>query len=151
MLNTMHGCTQHLRVCLDAAASMDVAASRDGVKSVGCGKNGRKHALSFVVVVPGWTEGGCWASLSSSPYLRFKLIVAADDHGFCDGASHQRKDPYRESPYDTAIFVLQTDSGARRWPVSNGDSEAGRSLEDALRAAFAQGRPTAAAKKRQKR
>jgi hypothetical protein len=57
-------------------------------------------------------------------YLRFKLVVAAEDHGFCDGASHQRKDPYRDE---------------------------GVSLKEALVRAFAQGRPTAAAKKRQKR
>jgi len=132
---------------------MEVPANQDGVEPVGRGKNSRKRggSLSFAVVVPGWTEGDCWASLSRSPYLRFRHVVAAKDHGFCDGASHQRKDPYRESPYDTAIFVLQTDSGARKWPVSDGDSEAGRSLKDALNTAFAQGRPTAAAKKRQKR
>ena len=70
-------------------------------------------ALSFVVVVPGWTEGAGWALLEGSPFLQFKLVVAAADHGFCDGASHQRKDPYHQSPYDTAVFVLQTDAASR--------------------------------------
>jgi phosphorylated CTD-interacting factor 1 len=83
--------------------------------------------------------------------LRFKLIVAAEDHGFCDGASHQRKDPYRESPYDTAVFVLQTEAGAKKWPVTSAASGGGLSLKEALLVSFAQGRPTAAAKKRQKR
>ena len=127
-----------------------------------------------MVVVPGWTEGAGWALLEASPFLRFKLVVAAADHGFCDGASHQRKDPYRQSPYDTAVFVLQTDAvsrasqflqcllvlmalpddragvmwmqAARKWAV--GDPEA---LERELLLAFAQGCPTAAATKRQKR
>jgi hypothetical protein len=63
-------------------------------------------------------------------YLRFKLVVAAEDHGFCDGASHQRKDPYRESPYDTAVFVLQTEAGARKWPADGSREEAPKALAD---------------------
>jgi hypothetical protein len=27
------------------------------------------------------------------------------------------QDPYRNSPYDTAVFVLQTQTGAAKWPV----------------------------------
>ena len=35
-------------------------------------------------------------------------------------AAHQRQDPYRFSPYDTAVFVLQTDKAARKWPADEG-------------------------------
>ena len=196
---------QHLRNCLDNASGSGEQASKVAgeQKSADEKTDGKRpFPLSFVVVVPGWTEGDCWAHLSTSPcllraplahmphswlrmlriilsdyshwmlrrapccarpvplvhqrahwcrYLRFKLVVAAEDHGFCDGASHQRKDPYRESPYDTAVFVLQTEAGARKWPVTAGASDEGVSLKEALVRAFAQGRPTAAAKKRQKR
>jgi len=64
-------------------------------------------ALSFVVVLPGWKETAAYAQLSASPFLRRRVLVAAADHGYCDGASHHRQDPFRESPYDTALFVLQ--------------------------------------------
>ena len=37
--------------------------------------------------------------------------------GFCDGASHQRKDPYRQSPYDTGIFLLQVWYGTALLPI----------------------------------
>lgn len=38
--------------------------------------------------------------------------------GFLDGASHQRRDPYRQSPWDTGVFVLQTSRAARKWPLT---------------------------------
>jgi phosphorylated CTD-interacting factor 1 len=51
-----------------------------------------RKALSFVVVVPVWKESAAWRSLSSSPHNRGVVIIAAADHGFCDGAAHQRRD-----------------------------------------------------------
>jgi len=69
--------------------------------------------LSFAVVVPGWTEVPSWAALSSSSYLRRTLLVAKADHGYCDGAQHQRQDRFRDAPYDTAVFFLQNAEGAR--------------------------------------
>lgn len=42
--------------------------------------------------------------------------------GFCDGASHQRKDTYRQSPYDTVVFVIQTTKGAGKWRVTAKDA-----------------------------
>ena len=58
--------------------------------------------------------------MAASKFLRRQVLVAAADHGFCDGASHQRQDPYRKSPYDTVCFVLQTAKAARKWPVGDG-------------------------------
>ena len=78
------------------------------------------HALSFAVFVPGWKEGKAYAAMAASKFLRRQVLVAAADHGFCDGASHQRQDPYRKSPYDTVCFVLQTAKAARKWPVGDG-------------------------------
>ena len=34
--------------------------------------------------------------------------MAASDHGYLDGAAHQRKNAYRTSVYDTGVFVLQS-------------------------------------------
>jgi hypothetical protein len=35
-----------------------------------------------------------------------------------DGAQQQRQDRYRESPFDTAVFLLQTDAAAAKWPMT---------------------------------
>ena len=100
------------------------------------------HALSYTVFLPGWQEGAGYQSLSKSKFLRRRVLIAAADHGYCDGAAHQRQDPYRFSPYDTAIFVLQTDKASRRWPADD-------KFEAALRKAFAECTPSVTAVKRQ--
>jgi phosphorylated CTD-interacting factor 1 len=68
--------------------------------------------LSFAVVVPGWTEVPSWAALQASRHLRRTVLVAKADHGYCDGAQHQRQDRFRDAPYDTAVFFLQNQAGA---------------------------------------
>ena len=100
------------------------------------------HALSFVVFLPGWQEGGGYQQLSASPFLRRRVLIAAADHGYCDGAAHQRQDPYRYSPYDTAVFVLQTDKASRKWPADD-------KFERELRKAFAECVPSENAVQRQ--
>lgn len=64
--------------------------------------------LTFVAFVPGWTDEPSWTALSESPHVRSKFVVAAADHGYCDGAAHQRKASFRGSLYDTGVFVLQS-------------------------------------------
>lgn len=61
----------------------------------------------------------------------------SSDHGFCDGAQHQRQDRFRESPFDTAIFILQNEAAAETWPASD-------SIRMELLKAMAQGKPSAA-------
>ncbi len=61
----------------------------------------------------------------------------SSDHGFCDGAQHQRQDRFRESPFDTAIFILQNKAAAKMWPASE-------SIRMELLKAMAQGKPSAA-------
>mmetsp|Transcript_8464 Transcript_8464/g.24271 ORF Transcript_8464/g.24271 Transcript_8464/m.24271 type:complete len:531 (+) Transcript_8464:145-1737(+) len=100
--------------------------------------------LSFVVFIPGWVECKCWSVLKSSPFLRGELLIAAKDHGYCDGASHQRKDSFRISCYDTGVFFVQTNSASQKWVVS------GDLMED-LRRAMALSVPTESAAKRQMR
>lgn len=74
--------------------------------------------------------------------MRRHILIAAKDHGYCDGASYQRQDPYRNSPFDTAILVLQTAKASRKWPAHD-------KFEAALRSAFAECVPSAAAVARQ--
>lgn len=104
--------------------------------------DGGNHPLSFTVIIPGWTESVCYQKLLATPFLRKHVLIAAADHGYCDGASYARQDPFRHSPFDTAVLVLQTDKASRKW-----SAEAG--FEAALRAAFAACVPSAAAVARQ--
>lgn len=76
--------------------------------------------LCFAVIVPGWTDCvGYRALAEASPFLRRSLLIAAADHGFIDGGQHARRRSYRESPYDTSLFVLQTDAALARWPLTD--------------------------------
>lgn len=100
--------------------------------------------LSFVVVVPAWEEASFHTNLSQSAQLRRKIVIAKEDHGFCDGASHQRQDRYQDSPYDTILFILQNKTGARKWPCTD-------AIEQRLRSGFATGKPTEAMRLRHAR
>ena len=78
---------------------------------------GASEPLAFVVVLPGWADSVGYKSLLSSPLLTHSLIVAAADHGYIDGAQHTRPRSYRESTYDTRVFVLQTARHAAEHPL----------------------------------
>lgn len=101
-------------------------------------------ALSFACIMPGWQEVAGWQLLQSSPFLRECLLVAAADHGFCDGSSHQARDPYRQSPFDSGLFILQTSAAAKKWGVTP-------PLVAQLRTAMAACVPSAAAAERQRK
>lgn len=70
----------------EASIMEDMARHIDKVFSKAAGP------LSFVVIVPGWTECKSWQLLTSSKWKQHCELIARDDHGFCDGASHQRQD-----------------------------------------------------------
>jgi hypothetical protein len=98
--------------------------------------------LSFVVVVPKWDQAAYYTSLSSSPRLQLKMVIVKEEHGFCDGASFQRQDRFRDSPYDTVVFLLQNQAGAKKWPAST-------EIEGRIRRGFAAGIPTEGMRLRQ--
>jgi phosphorylated CTD-interacting factor 1 len=103
-----------------------------------------QNALTFVFIMPGWKETGAFDALTNSAFLRANVLIAAVDHGYCDGASHQRRDPYRASPYDTCVFVLQSSKAARDVGVKD-------TFATSVRVAMARAVPTLAQLKRQKR
>ena len=83
--------------------------------------------LSFVVFVPGWTDEKAWSSLTGSRFLKNSFVVAAADHGYCDGAAHQRKASFRSSTYDTGVFALcsrkaEATIAGKRFVANNGAS-----------------------------
>jgi len=106
-----------------------------------------KQPLTFVFVMPGWKETRAFEVLTASAFLRASVLIAASDHGYCDGASHQRRDPYRSSPYDTCVFVLRTQSAALDDVVRFAPDAFDAELRVAMRVAV----PTAAESKRQRR
>jgi hypothetical protein len=92
-------------------------------------------SLSFIVVVPGWKECEAFQLLTASAFTQKAVPIAQADHGFCDGASHQRRDRYRISPYDTFFFFLQNKKAAEKWPVTD-------TAISELKAAMANGVPS---------
>jgi hypothetical protein len=81
------------------------------------------------------------AAAAAAAAVIWSLLRAA---GYCDGASHQRRDLYRQSPYDSAILFLQTTAAAARWQVREG-------LLQQLQAAMASCCPSEAAAERQRK
>merc|ERR1712129_508625 len=94
--------------------------------------------LAFTFVMPGWSESIAFQRLETSKWNRGQVLIAAVDHGYVDGASHQRRDRHRASPYDTLVVFLQnTAASIGGWAVT--EEKLMR-----LRSAFARGIPTAA-------
>lgn len=107
--------------------------------------------MSFVIVIPGWLDDPSYVALNASAYKQTFFLVAAADHGFCDGAQHQRQDRFRDSTYDTGVFVLQNQRGSTMWPVIRtakskdgvvDDLKSDVSVEELLRRAMANAIPT---------
>merc|ERR1712070_381491 len=71
--------------------------------------------LSFVVVVPRWDDADFYHALHNSIYLKRKIVISKAEHGYCDGAAFQRQDRFRDSPYDTVLFLLQNTDGCVKW------------------------------------
>lgn len=44
----------------------------------------------FVVVIPTWDDADCWRSLRNSEQCRHHLLLPAGEHGYCEGAQHNR-------------------------------------------------------------
>jgi len=99
---------------------------------------GKEAPLSFVVIIPGWKETEAWTLLHKSPHKRAFWLIAKDDHGFCDGAQHMRRDRFISSVFDTGVFVLQNDAAAATWPATP-------AVEQEFRATMADAVPTPSA------
>jgi len=119
-------------------------ASADHILSLLKAAEHKKLPLSFAVFVPGWKEGRGYRAMCASSMLRRQVHIDASDHGFCDGASHQRKDPFRASPYATTCFILQTTRASTKWPAND-------SFEKDLRKAMALTVPLKSASARQEK
>ena len=100
--------------------------------------------MSFCFVVPGWQEDPGNCALHASAFRTASFVVAAADHGFVDGAQHQRQDRYQPAPFDTTIVMLQNKLGEATWPLDG-------KIEGELRAALALSMPNEASLNRRRK
>ena len=116
--------------------------------------------LSFVFIIPGWKESTAYIELESSPFLVYRLGVAAKDHGYASGAQHQRRDRFLDAPFDTIVYVLQNTRGRAKYGLRLDDKtkkspstsdEYLCQFERDMRAAFATTLPTDAMRQRRLR
>ena len=81
-----------------------------------------------------------WGKLTESTHLTNSFVVAASDHGYLDGAAHQRKNAYRTSVYDTGVFVLQSRRAVGTNAGKTVAAEGGKRFERATRSALGHAR-----------
>lgn len=96
-----------------------------------------EEPLSFTVFVPGWSDEPAWQKLVTSKFTRNNFIVAAADHGYCDGAAHQRKSSFRSSTYDTGVFFLCSKKALGTQSGKKVTAKGGSVFETEIRTAFA--------------
>jgi hypothetical protein len=72
----------------------------------------------FTVIIPAWEGHPCWMNLEGSRYTQHRILLAAADHGFFEGAQHNRANRYRAASTATSVLFLQNESARVRWPVT---------------------------------
>ena len=102
-----------MMVCVDHITTLLTASEEAGLP------------LSFVVIVPAWSEVRMWKALQRSTFLRAHFVVPARAHSFTDGAQHHSVEYHRPSSYDSGVFILQSTKGVDTYPIKE-------TLEDRL-------------------
>jgi len=81
---------------------------------------GNECALTFVVVVPSCSSsssdqnivhqfsGSSFGTMLKSRFLSRHLVLNAREHGYIEGSQHLRPTRFKESQYNTSIFILQS-------------------------------------------
>lgn len=107
----------------------------------------RKQLLTFVVVVPTThtvsttninavqkAAQESFLLLLKSKFLKKHIILKSKEHGYLEASQHMRSTQYKESQYDTSVFLLQ--SSANSLSV-NDENSLLLILESGIRKAFA--------------
>ena len=102
------------------------------------------NPLTFIIILPGWLDDPAIQLLEKSNFLSAYYQISKNEHGFCDGAQHQRMDRFRESPFDTFVFVIQNKAGKIKYPAT-------KEAEMAIRKSMATAIPSEAMKQRRLR
>lgn len=82
--------------------------------------NDKKQALTFIVIVPSVSATTTtlvkeFASPSFDLLCKLSsqhIVLKSREHGYVEGAQHMKPTRYKESPYDTSVFVLQSATAA---------------------------------------
>lgn len=96
----------------------------------------KRLSLTFVVVVPSAAsktslvaKDFCTQSFEVLSKLSSKhVLLKSREHGYVEGAQHLKPTRYKESPYDTSVFVLQSKESMKVTNLAP--------LEESLRIAF---------------
>ena len=74
--------------------------------------------LSFIIVLPLWTDCITIQMLADSRWLRSKLILNARSHSYVNGLQHRNQSFKRSfaAVHDTIVYFLQNDAGFSLWP-----------------------------------
>ena len=74
--------------------------------------------LMFTVIMPAWEGEACWDCLVRSKFTRRHIHLLPAEHGFLEGAQHNRPTQYRAASAGTSVMFLQNAAAARKWPVA---------------------------------
>jgi hypothetical protein len=79
--------------------------------------------LSFVVIVPAWTNCHAIDLMTDSRFHRprpgSQVVLPRKQHDYRPGMQHRTEFAQQTSYIDTLLFFLQNDLGAAKWPVND--------------------------------
>ena len=111
----------------------------------GGGNGGAPDPNAYLSVLSSAAPSSSSSSSSSSSCLEHSFFVAAAEHGYRDGAPHAARDPYRRSPFDSAVFLLRSAAEREKRPLRDLEG-----WERQVREAFGLCVPSAEAEERQR-
>lgn len=75
--------------------------------------------LSFIVVIPQWTDCRGWKQLTTCKNKRRLVTLRQRKHHYLEGAQHQKSHNERISTCDTSVIFVQNQAAAVLWPVTD--------------------------------
>jgi phosphorylated CTD-interacting factor 1 len=77
--------------------------------------NKTDDALSFVIIVPGWTDIPSYDVIKKSKFLKEEIVLQPYDHYYMEGFQHNMRRQEKKAQCKTFVFFMQTDKAK---PVS---------------------------------
>ena len=76
--------------------------------------------LSFIVFVPEWRRpiAKYHVLMDDSPYTRENILVNGHEYAYVVGDQHTASSRYFSLPFDTRVYFLQNELGAKKWPIT---------------------------------
>lgn len=80
--------------------------------------NQNNESLSFIIIVPYWSDSEAIQNLISSSNCR-KHLILNKGHKFVSGSQHSNRKLMYNSVHDTLICCLQSIEGEKKWPCND--------------------------------